>query len=63
MQARDHTVSVEEYFRRDAESEARLEYWYGHIIAMAGETRNHNVVKDDVVSAVRHQRSDCLDAS
>ena len=60
MQARDHIVSVEEYFRRDAESEVRLEYWYGRLIAMAGETRNHNVVKDDVVGAVRSQRPDCL---
>lgn len=60
MQARDQIVSVEEYFRRDAESEIRLEYWYGRLVAMAGETRNHNVVKDDGVGAVRSQRPDCL---
>ena len=60
MQARDRTVTVREYFRRDAESEVRLEYWHGYIVAMAGETRNHNAVKDDIVGAVCSQRSDYL---
>lgn len=60
MEAHDTPVSLETYFRLDAESDQKLEYWNGYVVAMAGESRNHAVVKDDVVRLIQQQRSDCL---
>ena len=60
MEARDTLVSLETYFRLDAQSDVRLEYWNGYVVAMAGESRNHAVVKDDVVRLIQHQRPECL---
>jgi len=60
QEASEHPVSLEAYFQLDAESEARLEYWGGQIVAMAGESRNHAIVKDDVIRCIERQRPDCL---
>lgn len=60
MEARNLPVSPETYFRLDAQSEEKLEYWNGHVLAMAGASRNHAVVKDDVVRLIQQQRPDCL---
>ena len=60
LEAHPALVSIEEYFRLDAQSDTRLEYWNGHVVAMAGETRNHAVVKDDAVRSIERQRPDCL---
>ena len=54
----DHSVTPEEYLALEAEAEVRHEYWYGRVVAMAGETYNHNAVKDDLVNALR-RLSDC----
>ena len=48
----DTPVSVEEYFRRDAVSEAKLEYWHGRIYTMAGDKRDHAVIKDDIIRSI-----------
>ncbi len=60
MQPRTVTVSEDEYFRLDAESEEKLEYWYGHIVAMAGEQRNHAVISHNALRILEGQRPDCL---
>lgn len=60
MEARTLEVTVDEYFRLDAESQERLEYWYGRVVALAGEQRNHAVVKNNLMGAVEGQRPDCL---
>ena len=51
-------ISPEDYLVFDATHEGRYEYWSGEVVAMAGETYNHNAVKDDLVAALR-QRSTC----
>ena len=60
QQAVPPPVSLETYFRLDAGSDVRLEYWDGRVVAMAGESRNHAVVKDDVVRCIAAQRPECL---
>ncbi|MCS6795928.1 MAG: Uma2 family endonuclease, partial [Raineya sp.] len=37
-------LSVEEYMEREAQSEYKSEYHAGEIVAMAGASRNHNIV-------------------
>ena len=59
MQQPRHEISPEEYFALDEASEERLEYWHGAVVAMAGETPHHSTIKDNVVAALREQRSDC----
>ncbi len=57
----DALVTPEEYLAFEAEAEIKHEYWRGRIIAMAGETYNHNAVKDDLVAALRrHSTCDVL---
>ncbi len=50
----------EEYLAFEVEAEIKHEYWYGRIIAMAGETPNHSTVKDNLVNALRHHRPACI---
>ena len=59
MQA-EALFTPEEYLDFEAEAEVKHEYWYGRIIAMAGETPNHSTVKDNLVNALRHQRPACI---
>lgn len=54
----DTFAPVTAYFAFDAVAEQRHEYWHGQIVAMAGETYNHNAVKDDLIAALR-QRTTC----
>ena len=54
-------VTLAEYLAFEAEAEVKHEYWHGRIVAMAGETYNHNAVKDDLVAALRqHATCDVL---
>ncbi|MEM8560519.1 MAG: Uma2 family endonuclease [Bacteroidota bacterium] len=52
-------VSEAAYLAFDAASEARCEFWDGEIVAMAGESFNHAVVKDDLVAAMRSRFPGC----
>ena len=57
----DALVTLEEYLTFEAQAEVKHEYWRGRIIAMAGETYNHNAVKDDLVASLReHAMCDVL---
>ena len=56
----DALFTPEEYLAFEAGAEVKHEYWYGQVIAMAGETPNHSTVKDNLVGALRHQRPSCI---
>ena len=60
MLARSLTISEAEYFRLDAQSDERIEYWHGQPVAMAGAQPDHSTIKDNVVFALRSQRPDCI---
>lgn len=51
MQTRRYTA--EEYFALEATSEVRHEYFDGEIFAMAGASAPHNLVKGNMVAALR----------
>src|SRR5438093_6700974 len=48
-------VTVEEYLAAEAASEIRHEYLGGLIYAMAGETRDHNTIAQNLLVHVRQQ--------
>jgi Uma2 family endonuclease len=40
--------TVQEYFELDNSSEIRYEYYEGEVFAMAGTTKNHNLITDNI---------------
>ncbi|MFN8348482.1 MAG: Uma2 family endonuclease [Spirosomataceae bacterium] len=40
--------SVDEYFELDRNSEIRYEFYNGEVFAMAGTTKNHNLITDNI---------------
>jgi len=53
--ARSGFVSVEEYLAAEAASDTRHEYVGGLVYAMAGETRDHNQIAQNIAFALRQQ--------
>ena len=51
--ARNEFASVEDYLAAEAASEVRHEYLGGQVYAMAGETRDHNQIVQNVGFALR----------
>ena len=51
-------VSVEEYLAFERQSETRNEYYAGEIFAMAGASRNHNVISGNVFAEIRSAFAD-----
>jgi len=47
--------TFEEYTHLDEESEIRSEYYYGEVFAMAGATRNHNLITLNTGTLLRPQ--------
>lgn len=47
-QIEDKLYSVEEYFELDNASETRYEFYDGEVFAMAGTTKNHNIITDNI---------------
>jgi Uma2 family endonuclease len=56
--ARRYTLS--EYFELEAASEQRHEYRNGEIIAMAGGTESHNLIKNNLITALSVRLKDSL---
>ncbi len=48
-----HRYTAEEYFELEARSEVRHEYFDGDIFAMAGGTKSHNLITQNVAFALR----------
>lgn len=51
----DDYVSVQDYLAAEEDSEVRHEYLGGLVYAMAGETRAHNTIALNLVTAIRQQ--------
>jgi Uma2 family endonuclease len=48
----------EEYFDIVAEAEYKMEYYRGHIFAMAGAKPNHNIISGNLLTALNNQLVD-----
>ncbi len=47
--------TFEEYTHLDQQGEVRSDYYYGEIFAMAGATRNHNLITVNLAALLRPQ--------
>jgi len=54
MQPRSY-ISPEDYLALEAVSETKHEYWDGALVAMAGASMEHNLVKDNVAFALKQR--------
>lgn len=54
MQPRSY-ISPEEYLALEAVSETKHEYWDGALVAMAGASMEHNLVKDNLAFALKQR--------
>ncbi|MBB3836365.1 Uma2 family endonuclease [Runella defluvii] len=45
--------TLEEYFELDNQSEVRYEFYEGEVFAMAGTSKNHNIITDNIQSALK----------
>lgn len=48
-----HLYTLEEYLALERESEVKYEFWQGEIFAMSGGTLGHDLVMDNVATALR----------
>ncbi len=49
--AKTKTISVEEYFARESESETKSEYCDGEMFAMTGASFRHNLIVSNIITA------------
>lgn len=54
MQPRSY-ISPEEYLALEAVAETKHEYWDGHLVAMAGASLEHNLIKDNLAAELKQR--------
>jgi Uma2 family endonuclease len=52
-----HSYTVEQYLALEHESEVRYEFYQGEVFAMAGGTMRHNLIIQNIATALRSLRS------
>ena len=51
----DPRVATQEYFRQDQQSEGKLEYYAGTVVAQAGSTARHNLIAANLIANLHPQ--------
>ena len=52
-----HSYTVEQYLALERESDVRYEFYHGEVFAMAGGTMRHNLIIQNMATALRRLRS------
>lgn len=51
----DQRVSAQEYFRQDRQSDSKLEFYAGTVVAQAGSTARHNLIAANLIAYLHPQ--------